>query len=91
MYIICDIFQFINVGDLMKCHITGVLNHGEDKFNTFIDYNQYSHDPNLTINVILKTLLWTSESKVRLIFLMIKFTVTLKLTGLINIFRKQHL
>lgn len=63
-HVCVSLFQFINAGDLMKCHITGVLNHGEKKFHTFVDYNQYSHDPNLTVNVILKVLWWTASKKV---------------------------
>ena len=54
----------MNGADLLKTHVTGVLNHGHGGFSTFVDVCLYSHDPNLTINVLLKTLLGTAEKNV---------------------------
>ena len=40
---------------LLKTHITAVKVHG--KFvNSYVDYNQFPHDPNLTIHVLMDTL-----------------------------------
>ena len=50
------LFQNINPSDLLKTHITGVINHGLDHFNTYVDFNQIPHDPNLTINILLQSL-----------------------------------
>lgn len=49
-------FQSVYAADLLKTHVTGVINHGHGGFHSYIDINEYQHDPNLTINVILKTL-----------------------------------
>ncbi|XP_053381351.1 uncharacterized protein LOC123565970 [Mercenaria mercenaria] len=51
----------INGADLLKTHITGVINHGHGGFHTYVDVNEYPHDPNLTINIILKTLKRTAQ------------------------------
>lgn len=51
------LFQIINPANLMKTHITGVLSHGHGMLSTFLDLMQYPHDPNLTMNIILK-MLW---------------------------------
>ncbi|XP_060568789.1 uncharacterized protein LOC132727367, partial [Ruditapes philippinarum] len=51
----------MNAADLLKTHVTGIINHGHGGFHTFVDICQYSHDPNLTLNVLLKTFLHTSE------------------------------
>ncbi|XP_060583861.1 uncharacterized protein LOC132740023 [Ruditapes philippinarum] len=51
----------INPVDLLKTHITGVISHGHGGFHTFTDFNQFPHDPNLTITVILKMLLNTAK------------------------------
>ncbi|XP_053405149.1 uncharacterized protein LOC128558899 [Mercenaria mercenaria] len=47
--------------DLLKTHITGVINHGHGGFHTYVDLNEYPHDPNLTINVLLKMLKRTAQ------------------------------
>jgi hypothetical protein len=60
----CLTFQSVNAADLLKTHITGVISHGHGGFHTFTDFNQFPHDPNLTINIILKMLEITSESNV---------------------------
>lgn len=49
-------FQSLNVADLLKTHITGVISHGHGDMRSFIDLNQFPHDPNLTMNIILKVL-----------------------------------
>ncbi|XP_052260757.1 uncharacterized protein LOC127864907 [Dreissena polymorpha] len=43
--------------DLLHTHVTGVLSHGHGGFHAYVDINEYPHDPNLTINIILKELL----------------------------------
>lgn len=40
----------------LKTHLTGVLNHGREA-SGFFDINQWPHDSNLTINVLLRVLL----------------------------------
>jgi hypothetical protein len=54
-------FQNMNAADLLKTHVTRIINHGHGGFHTFVDICQYSHDPNLTLNVLLKTFLHTSR------------------------------
>ena len=58
------LLQVINPADLLKTHITGVINHGFNEFTTFLDYGQYPHDPNLVLNVLLRTLLRTASKQV---------------------------
>lgn len=61
-YIYSYIFvQIVNAADLLKTHVTGVINHGHGGFRSFIDINEYPHDPNLTINMILETLKETAN------------------------------
>ncbi|XP_053391842.1 uncharacterized protein LOC128554598 [Mercenaria mercenaria] len=55
---IIELFGSINGADLLKTHITGVINHGHGGFHTYVDVNEY---PNLTINIILKTLKRTAQ------------------------------
>ena len=43
--------------DLLHTHVTGVLSHGHGSFHAYVDIGEYPHDPNLTINIILKELL----------------------------------
>ncbi|XP_052212296.1 uncharacterized protein LOC127831367 [Dreissena polymorpha] len=52
----------MRMADLLKTHVTGVINHEHGGFHTFIDLNEYPHDPNLTINVLLKMLKITAVS-----------------------------
>ena len=68
----------INPADLMKTHISGIINHGENKFNTYIDVGQYQHDPNLTVNLLIKTLLKIAARQVgiNLCILSIVLTIT---------------
>ncbi|XP_052820260.1 uncharacterized protein LOC128246095, partial [Mya arenaria] len=42
--------------DLLKTHLTGVINHGNGGFHSYVDFNQFPHDPNLTINILLRAL-----------------------------------
>lgn len=50
------LFQNIKGTDLLKTHVSGVISHGHGGFHTFVDINEYRHDPNLTINILLKML-----------------------------------
>ena len=50
--------------DLLKTHITGVIDHGHNYFQTYVDVGQYPHDPNLTINIILRALQRAAEMSV---------------------------
>ena len=54
----------MNPGDQLSTHITGVIAHGQNTFTTYLDLNQYPHDSNLTMNVILRTLKKISDSMV---------------------------
>ncbi|XP_052218113.1 uncharacterized protein LOC127835717 [Dreissena polymorpha] len=47
----------LNPVDLLHTHVTGVLSHGHGSFHAYVDIGEYPHDPNLTINIILKELL----------------------------------
>ena len=38
-------------------HLTGVLSHGHELAFAFLDFMQWPHDSNLTINVLLLVLL----------------------------------
>ncbi|WAR04394.1 hypothetical protein MAR_019763 [Mya arenaria] len=40
----------------IKTHISGVINHGKDKFTTYIDINEYPHDANLVMNILLRVI-----------------------------------
>ena len=40
----------------LRTHLTGVICHGFGAFG-YLDYLQYPHDPNLTINILLNVLL----------------------------------
>ncbi|WAR14851.1 hypothetical protein MAR_004956 [Mya arenaria] len=42
--------------DLLKTHVTGVINHGNGGFHSYVEINQFPHDPNLTINILLRAL-----------------------------------
>lgn len=66
------IFQNINPAEMLMTHITGVIAHGQSKLFTFLDLNQFKHDSNLTISILLKVLSEIAEEKV------IKDTVTYK-------------
>ena len=56
MTLILKCLQAINPSDLLGTHITGVISHGQDLFWTYLDINQYPHDSNLNINVLLRVL-----------------------------------
>ncbi|XP_071181315.1 uncharacterized protein [Mytilus edulis] len=43
----------VNKVDQLTTHVTGVLAHGQNKFFTFLDWNQYAHDSNLTMNILM--------------------------------------
>ncbi|XP_053378700.1 uncharacterized protein LOC128548244 [Mercenaria mercenaria] len=47
----------------MGTHITGVLSHGHNLFMNYVDLLEYPHDPNLTINILLKSLLKIVKTK----------------------------
>ena len=46
----------VNPGDLLQTHVTGIISHGHDEKITFIDLNQYKHDCNLNMNILLQVL-----------------------------------
>ncbi|XP_052787711.1 uncharacterized protein LOC128222654 isoform X2 [Mya arenaria] len=46
----------LSAADLLKTHITGAICHGHGGMYSFLDINQFPHDPNLTIDVILRIL-----------------------------------
>lgn len=50
--------------EILKTHITGVLDHSRGRFETYLDINQFPHDPNLTINIILQALKRTVTANV---------------------------
>ena len=60
-------FQIVNPIDMLKTHITGVIDHGHNHFQTYVDVGQYPHDPNLTINIILRALQKAAEMGVSLL------------------------
>lgn len=62
------IFQNINAADLLSTHVTGVISHGHNGFQTFVDIKEFPHDPNLTINVLLLMLKRTADANVSLLF-----------------------
>jgi hypothetical protein len=61
-----DIPHFINLAksvDTMwkiRTHLTGVILHGH-AYMGYFDINEWPHDPNLTMNIILQTLLFIKE------------------------------
>ena len=56
--------QNLHAVDLLHTHATGVLSHGHGGFHAYVDINEYPHDPNLTINIILKELLRQAKANV---------------------------
>ncbi|WAR30311.1 hypothetical protein MAR_032853, partial [Mya arenaria] len=46
----------LSAADLLKTHITGAICHGHGGMYSFLDINQFLHDPNLTIDIILRVL-----------------------------------
>ena len=46
-------FQALSSGDLLGTHITGIINHSAQKLLTFLDINEYCHDSNLVVNLLL--------------------------------------
>ncbi|WAR14225.1 hypothetical protein MAR_004330 [Mya arenaria] len=46
----------IDLVGFIKTHISGVINHGKDKFTTYIDINEYTHDANLVMNILLRVI-----------------------------------
>jgi hypothetical protein len=69
-------FQCVNPADLLKTHITGVINLGMGGFHTYIDVNEYPHYPNLTLNVLLKALKKAAERNVSCVILIFSSPVT---------------
>ena len=60
----CYTFQVVKPSGLLKTHKTGVISDGHDMFSTYIDFGQYAHDLNLTMNILLKTLLRIAKQEV---------------------------
>ena len=50
------IFQSLEATYILKTHVQGVINHGQNRFFPFIDINEYCHDANLVVNTVLKVL-----------------------------------
>ena len=46
----------IDPSALLKTHIQGVINHGKGDTSFFIDINEYAHDANLVMNILLKSI-----------------------------------
>ncbi|XP_061170326.1 uncharacterized protein LOC133179637 [Saccostrea echinata] len=46
----------IDPNSFLKTHVQGILNHGMGTFDVYVDINEYCHDSNLVMNVILKTI-----------------------------------
>ncbi|CAH1248680.1 Hypp8349 [Branchiostoma lanceolatum] len=42
--------------DQMKVHVSGIMSHGHGLRSTYIDFFEYPHDSNLTLNLLLKLL-----------------------------------
>ncbi|WAR29886.1 hypothetical protein MAR_003454, partial [Mya arenaria] len=64
----------LSAADLLKTHITGAICHGHGGMYSFLDINQFPHDPNLTIDVILRILEKTVTTNVHLSFLPVGHT-----------------
>jgi hypothetical protein len=47
--------QGVDPSSFLKTHVQGVLNHGQKTFDTYLDLNEYCHDSNLIMNVLLRT------------------------------------
>ncbi|WAR14973.1 hypothetical protein MAR_005078 [Mya arenaria] len=60
--------------DLLKTHVTGVINHGNGCFHSYVDFNQFPHDPNLTINILLRALKKSADKQTHISFLMVGHT-----------------
>lgn len=54
-------FQCLDVANMLKTHLTGVLIHGKPT-HIFVDSNQFPHDSNLTINCLFRAL-WNHGSR----------------------------
>ncbi|XP_066267510.1 uncharacterized protein [Branchiostoma lanceolatum] len=46
----------ITSADQMKVHVSGVISHGHGLRATYLDFFEYKHDSNLTLNLLLKVL-----------------------------------
>ncbi|XP_019616724.1 PREDICTED: uncharacterized protein LOC109464227 [Branchiostoma belcheri] len=46
----------LTTADLMKVHVSGIISHGHGLRATYVDFFEYSHDSNLTLNLLLKLL-----------------------------------
>ncbi|XP_066304363.1 uncharacterized protein [Branchiostoma lanceolatum] len=55
--------QEITTADLMKVHVSGVISHGHGLRCTYVDFFEYPHDSNLTLNLLLKILRRLSVDK----------------------------
>ncbi|XP_062608883.1 uncharacterized protein LOC134270664 [Saccostrea cucullata] len=51
---------------LLKTHIQGVINHGKGTYTYYVDINEYSHDANLVMNIILKSVYASTDKHGRL-------------------------
>ncbi|XP_062576087.1 uncharacterized protein LOC134237971 [Saccostrea cucullata] len=45
----------VDPNSFLKTHIQGVLNHGLESLDLYVDINEYMHDANLVMNIILKS------------------------------------
>eukprot|EP00058_Branchiostoma_floridae_P005491 XP_002590979.1 hypothetical protein BRAFLDRAFT_69470 [Branchiostoma floridae] len=46
----------LSTADQMKVHVSGIISHGHGLRSTYVDFFEYSHDSNLTLNLLLKLL-----------------------------------
>ena len=58
-----NFLQGIDPSALLKTHIHGVINHGKGDTSFFIDINEYAHDANLVMNILLKSI-YTTRNRV---------------------------
>ena len=49
---------------MLQTHLTGVLCHGRSLFTNYLDLQDFKHDPNLVMNVILRIITRLAKPKV---------------------------
>ena len=63
----------LNHNDQLNTHITGCIVHGRGQ-HAFIDFKEYPHDSNLTMNILLQILLQYSSSLPPILYLQLDNT-----------------
>ena len=51
-----NLFQGVDPNSFLRTHIQGIINHGCRVFKCHVDINEYSHDSNLVLNILLKAI-----------------------------------